>query len=167
MAALDEGNIVVQGILGGAGRPRKAAITAVIAAGLILSGASVAYAEGTRTDSVSAWGVGHDSGPWSDGNFDSASTTVKLQGSVSIAQAGSPFSYTPSSVQLQLQRDVFGVGWQSQGNRTAAPGSLHNWGDVTAGSYRFQYNGATQGGVFRGAGSGFALFASSGGKINW
>lgn len=127
----------------------------------VLAGATVAQA---RTDTISAWSVGHRSATWSDGNTTSADTKIRLT-SVSIAQAGSPFSYTPSSVQLQLLRDVPPIGWQSQGNRTAAPGSYHNWGDVVSGSYRYQYNGATEGGTFHGAGSGFDLFATA--TVTW
>lgn len=144
-------------------RLRAAALTAVLAAGLVSATAMAAHAEGSRNTYVGGYSPGADSSTWADSNGDNASTRVRLAaGATTIDFTGTPISYTPSSVQLQLQKDVFGVGFQSQGNKTAAPGVYHNWGDNNwSGTFRFQYNGSTAGGTYYGAGSPHALFSSN------
>lgn len=131
----------------------------------VIGGAVAANAEGQRLSYIGDWSVGAHSNTWADSNGDAASTRVYLSG-VKINAVGANASYTPSSVQLQLQRDVWGIGFTSQGNVTAAPGTYHNWGRVTNGTYRFQYNGSTYSGHFYGANSGFNLSASTA-NIYW
>jgi hypothetical protein len=88
---------------------------------------------------------------------------VKLPaGDTQIEFTNTTISYVPDTVQLQLQKDVWGIGWVSQGNKTAAPGTYQNWGDNNwAGTFRFQYNGSTVNGTYYGQGSPHALFSGS------
>jgi hypothetical protein len=135
---------------------------AAIAASLLV--AAPAMAEGSRASSIPSpgWTVGTRSGTWADSNGDSADTRVKLAGTVRLYVPNTPISWNSvSSTQLQLLKDVWGSGWVSQGNRTAAPGAFQNWGRVSAGTYRFQYNGGTAGGTFHGSGSGVWITAAN------
>ncbi|MBT2496707.1 MAG: hypothetical protein K0Q52_395 [Microbacterium sp.] len=151
-------------------RSRKlaaAAITGAVAASLLF--AAPAMAEGSRSSSIPApgWTVGTRSSTWADSNGDSAATRVRLT-SIQLYVPNTPISWTNiSSTQLQLLKDVWGTGWVSQGNRTAAPGANQDWGDVAAGTYRFQYNGGTPAGQsFKGSGSGVWIIAG-GANISW
>ncbi|WP_187264913.1 hypothetical protein [Homoserinibacter sp. GY 40078] len=58
------------------------------------------------------------------------------------------------------------MGYVSQGNKTAAPGSYQDWGRVSAGTYKYQYNGSTSGGVFYGANGGWNINADNA-NIYW
>lgn len=142
---------------------RAAGVAVALAAGLIATSAIAAYAEGSRSTYVGGYSPGADSSTWADSNGDNASTRVRLaSGATTISFTSTPVTYVPSSVQLQLQKDVWGVGFQSQGNITAAPGVYHNWGDQNwSGTFRFQYNGSTANGTFYGYGSSHALFSSN------
>jgi hypothetical protein len=133
----------------------KVTLGLTVVAALTLGVASVAFAEGQRLSSISAWNVGHRSGSWADSNGDTAHTRVLLTG---VTIAAGNITYTPTSVQLQLLRNNAPFGYQSLGNRTSAPGSYQDWGNPGSGTYVFQYNGSTANGLFYG--SGWDLYAS-------
>lgn len=140
---------------------RIAAAAVGIAVGLSTLTAMPAFAENKKLSSLSGWSVGARSSTWVDNNRDAASTQVLLSGVSLYVPYTSIWTTNVSSVQLQLLKDVWGVGFTSQGNRTKAPGSRHDWGRVGAGTYRFQYNGSTYAGTFYGYGSRMNINAST------
>lgn len=147
----------------------KVSFGVAICAGMALGTLTVAHAEGQRLSSISGWSVGTRSQVWSDSNSTTdgnAATRVYLSG-VTLYVPYTNLTYTAKTVQLQLQQDIFGVGFTSQGNVTAAPGTYHSWGDRAAGTYKFQYNGSTAtNGSFYGSGSGVNINASTA-NIYW
>lgn len=108
-----------------------------------------ASAEGFRGSYLSGWhGVQYDglvpatvSKTWVDKNSDNASTRVYLF-DVTANFPGTQYTYVSPKQQLQMQKSTI-FGWQSLGNRTMNTGAAHNWGDLGAGTFRFQWNGAS------------------------
>lgn len=133
----------------------------VVASAIVATTAVAAHAEGSRNTYLSGWSPGAASSTWADSNGDSLATRVALF-SVNAFIPYTSTTRTPSSVQLELQRDQWGIGWVNQGNRTAAPGYWHSWGDNNwSGTFRFRLNGWTANGQWYGSGSGWQLNAGT------
>lgn len=91
-------------------RTRIGLLGVVIASAIIATTTVAAHAEGARNSYFSGWSPGAASSTWADSNGDSAATRIALFD----VKAFIPYTSTtrtPSSVQLELQRDQWGVGW--------------------------------------------------------
>jgi hypothetical protein len=137
----------------------KIGMLGMLLAGLMVASTAVA-AQADRNTSMSGWRPGSASSSWADSNATNVSTRVRLS-SVNVYLPYTPLSATPSSVQLELQYDQWGVGWVGRGSRTSAPGILHTWANPGSGTYRFRLSGWTSSGQWFGTGTDWRLNAGA------
>ncbi|MFC4611514.1 hypothetical protein ACFO9E_27540 [Streptomyces maoxianensis] len=118
---------------------RKTAAAIAGAAVLVGLGALPAHAENYRDTSLTGWTPGKESTRWTDNNRDAASTSVRFADCHS--DGGDGFK----RANLKLWKDVFGPD-ENKGTKTNYCNTV-GWGDQSAGSYYFELDSFTSGGV--------------------